>query len=69
LPPQSVAAPAAAADADPVPDVLEDGVAALLSLPHAVSVRAATAAADSAIPSGLPTPVPKRLNFTDPTFG
>jgi hypothetical protein len=41
----------------------------LLSLPQAVSDMAAMAVADSAIPSGLPTLLPKRLSFTYPTFG
>ena len=59
LPPQS-AAPAAL-----LPEAALDEVPALLSLPHAVSVRAATAVADSVVPRTLP----KRLSFTYPTFG
>jgi len=68
LPPQSALAdaeplPAAALVADP--DALELEVEALLSLPQAVSVSAAIAVADRVVPSVLPM----RLSFTDPTFG
>ena len=65
LPPQS------AADADelcPTRRSSED-VPALLSLPHAVSVKAATRHGRQATASGVPTLLPKRLSFTDPTFG
>jgi hypothetical protein len=62
LPPQSAAA--AAAEDDPDPDALLDEVPELLSLPHAVIVIAASAAADTVVPSTLP----KRLSFTYPTF-
>lgn len=57
LPPQS-------AEADELPEALEEEVPALLSLPQAVSVRAAMAVAESVVPSTLP----KRLSFTYPTF-
>ena len=69
LPPQSALAalspplPAAALVAEP--DALELDVEALLSLPQAVSVSAATAVADKVVPSALPM----LLSFTDPTFG
>src|SRR4051812_46762725 len=60
LPPQS----AAAEDEDPDPDAVLEDVPELLSLPHAVIVIVASAAADRVVPSTLP----KRLSFTDPTF-
>jgi len=41
----------------------------LLSLPQAVSVKAATAVMETATASGVPTLLPKRLSFTYPTFG
>ena len=58
FPPQS-----AEAD-DELPAALEEEVPALLSLPHAVSVKAAIAVAETVVPSTLP----KRLSFTYPTF-
>jgi hypothetical protein len=64
LPPQSAAA--AAADEDP--DAALDEGAELLSLPHAVIVIVASAAADNNVNTGVPMPPPKRLSFTDPTF-
>ncbi len=64
LPPQSAVAELAAPAglAAPLVPVL---VPALLSLPHAVRVSAAIAVADRVVPSVLPM----RLSFTDPTFG
>ena len=60
LPPQS-----ADADAAAVPDAPDEVlVPALLSLPHADSVRAAIAVADSVVPNALPM----LLSFTYPTF-
>ena len=61
MPPQS----AAADDEEPDPDAALDVVPELLSLPQAVIVIVARAAADKVVPST----VPKRLSFTDPTFG
>ena len=43
-----------------------DDVPELLSLPHAVIVIVASAAAGQA--AGVPSTLPKRLSFTDPTF-
>ena len=58
LPPQS-------ADADAVPDAPEEVlVPALLSLPHADSVSATSAVAESVVPNALPM----LLSFTYPTF-
>ena len=49
---------------DPPPALVVSPVPALLSLPHAVSVRAAIAVTDSVVPSVLPM----LLSFTYPTF-
>jgi len=59
--PAAAAVPAAGLALPPL--LLE--VEALLSLPHAVRVSAAIAVADRVVPSVLPM----RLSFTDPTFG
>src|SRR3954468_1725602 len=58
-----------AADADELPEALDDGVPALLSLPQAVRVMAATAVRETAAPRGFHVRLPKRLSFTNPTFG
>ena len=65
MPPQSAFADAVPAALVPDPDALELLVPELLSLPHAVRVSAAIAVADRVVPSVLPM----RLSFTDPTFG
>jgi hypothetical protein len=63
LPPQS-----AAADEEEDPEALLEDVPELLSLPHAVMVIVATAATDNSVIAGVPSTLPKRLSFTDPTF-
>ena len=63
LPPQSAADAEADVDAEPEPDALEDGVAVLLSLPHAVSVEGGDGRGSSAIPSGLPSTLAKAIEL------